>query len=173
MIVPRNKLLVWVAWVFLPFSLLAALVPGAVVLSLSAIGLFLLVAFVDAASTAASLRGIGVQLPGIVRMSKDRAGKLELRIRNERQSARILRLGLPLPPEIASEQTDAYVTLPDGAEWSRFDWPCLPGKRGNYPIDSIYLEEGSRLGLWAWRKSAAVKSEIRVYPNLFTERKEL
>ena len=42
MIVPRNKLLVWVAWVFLPFSLLAALVPGAVVLSLSAIGLFLL-----------------------------------------------------------------------------------------------------------------------------------
>ena len=42
----------------------------------------------DAIGARRSLAGIGVELPAVTRMSKDREAKLELRIRNERQQPR-------------------------------------------------------------------------------------
>jgi len=48
------------------------------------------------------LTGLGVEMPPISRMSKDREAKLELRVRNDRQKARRVRVGLALPPEIES-----------------------------------------------------------------------
>src|SRR5438477_432355 len=83
----------------------------------------------------AGLAGLNVALPEAVRMSKDRTAKLELRLRNERKKPRTVRLALALPPEIQSPQEDARVALPDGSEWSRLDWPCLPLKRGNYRLE--------------------------------------
>src|SRR5437016_2710430 len=106
-------------------------------------------------------------------MSKDRAATLELRVGNAQQKRRIIRLGLPLPREFDSQQEEAVVDLPGDVEWSRFNWACLPRKRGNYSLDAVYLEAGSPFGFWAVRKQAAVRSQIRVYPNLFAERRDL
>lgn len=159
--------------VILPFCLVAAVVPGMLMAALGLIGIFILVALIDAVRSVGDLAGFSVQLPPVVRMSKDRPGKIEVRIRNEKQGARTLRLGLPFPEQIDSEQTDAIVSLPAAAEWSRYEWPCLPRKRGNYPIESVYLESSSPLGFWARRGVARVQSELRVYPNLFSERKQL
>ncbi len=78
MIVPRTRLLFWVAVVVLPFALLAAVAPATI--SLLLIGVFFIVAIVDAVGGEQSLNGIGIELPAIVRMSKDREAKLELRI---------------------------------------------------------------------------------------------
>jgi len=172
-IVPRNKLLFWVAIVIFPFCLVAAVVPGMLLAALGLMGIFMMVALIDAVRSVGSLAGFSVQLPPVVRMSKDRPGKIEVRIRNEKQGARTLRLGLPFPEQIDSEQTDAIVSLPTAAEWSRYEWPCLPRKRGNYPIESVYLEASSPFGFWARRGVARVQSELRVYPNLFSERKQL
>jgi uncharacterized protein (DUF58 family) len=172
-IVPRNKLLFWVAIIILPFCLVAAVVPGMLVAALGLMAIFVLVALIDAIRSIGNLSGLSVQLPGVIRMSKDRAGKIEVRIRNEKQGARTLRLGLPFPEQIDSEQTDAIVSVPAETEWSKYEWPCLPRKRGNYPIETVYLETPSPLGFWARRGAARVQSEVRVYPNLFTERKQL
>jgi uncharacterized protein (DUF58 family) len=172
-IVPRNKLLFWVGIVIVPFCLVAAVVPGMVMIALALMGLFVVVALIDAVRAVGSLAGFSVQLPAVVRLSRERRGKIELRIRNEKQRARTLRLGLPFPEQIDSEQTDAIVTLPAGTEWSRYEWPCLPRRRGNYPIESVYLEASSPFGFWAHRGVARVQSEVRVYPNLFSERKQL
>lgn len=173
MIVPRNKLLFWVGIVIVPFCLVAAVVPGMVMIALALMGLFVVVALIDAVRAVGSLAGFSVQLPAVVRLSRERRGKIELRIRNEKQRARTLRLGLPFPEQIDSDQTDAIVTLPAGTEWSRYEWPCLPRRRGNYPIESVYLETSSPFGFWAHRGVARVQSEVRVYPNLFSERKQL
>jgi len=172
-IVPRNKLLFWVALVILPFCLVAAVVPGMLMAALGLMGIFFLVALIDAVRSVGNLAGFSVQFPAVVRMSKDRPGKIEVRIRNEKQGARTLRLGLPFPEQIDSDQTDAIVSLPAATEWSRYEWPCLPRKRGNYPIESVYLEASSPFGFWARRGVARVQSELRVYPNLFSERKQL
>ena len=159
--------------VVLPFCLVAVLVPGMLIVALGVIGLFVLVALIDAVRSFRSLAGFTVQLPAVVRMSRDRPGKIELRIRNDKQSARTLRLGLPFPEEIESEQTDTIVSLPAATEWSRYEWPCLPRKRGNYQIETVFLETASPFGFWAHRGIVRVQSELRVYPNLFSERKQL
>jgi uncharacterized protein (DUF58 family) len=173
MIVPRNRLLLWFAVIVLPFALLGAVEPGAAVVSFMLIGAFVAAALVDAVGARSSLAGIGVTLPEVARMSKDREAKLELRVRNEQQKRRTLRLAINLPREIQSPQEEVDVSLPAETEWSRFSWTCLPLRRGSYRIDSAYLEAGSPLGFWSVRRTAPVRSEIRVYPNLFTERRNL
>ena len=173
MIIPRNRLLLWFAVVVLPFSLLGAVEPGAAVISLAAIGGLLALALVDAVGSRSSLDGISLQLPEVARMSKDREAKLEVRIRNERLRPKNLRLALALPREIESSQEDAWVELPRDSEWSRLTWPCLPRRRGNYQIESAYLEADSPLGFWGARRQVPARSELRVYPDLLTERRSL
>jgi len=173
MIVPQNRLLFWFSAVALPFALIAAVEPAAAVISITFMCAFAVLAFVDALGGRKSLTGIAVQLPEVVRMSKDREVKVELRIQNERQQRRPLRLALALPREVQSTQEDLNVELPAGSEWSRLTWPCTPSKRGNYPVTTAYIESPSRLGFWAVRKALPVRSELRVYPNLLKDRNRL
>ncbi|HWI55670.1 MAG TPA: DUF58 domain-containing protein, partial [Bacillota bacterium] len=173
MLVPRSRLLVWVAVIVLPFALLAAIEPATTALSLLIIGALVAVALADAVSARASLAGLSLELPAVTRMSKEREGKLEVRIRNPRQKPRILRLALAWPPAIQSPQEEVVVTLSAESEWSRFDWAGRPCKRGNYQVKAACLETSSPLGFWGARKTVATQSEIRVYPNLAGERKQL
>src|SRR5437588_5023709 len=109
MIVPRTRLLLWVTVVVLPFALLGAVEPAAGAISLLAVGgLFALVA-ADAIGGRTSLAGIGVALPEIARMSRDRDAKLDVRIRNERQKSKHLRVALALPREIQSQQEELFL----------------------------------------------------------------
>jgi uncharacterized protein (DUF58 family) len=173
MIVPRSKLLLWVALVVLPFAFLAAVEPSAVGISaFFIVGLAVVVA-VDAFGARRSLVGIELVLPDVVRMSWDRDARVELRIRNEKQTARTLRLALALPDEIRSAQQDMEVTLPAQSEWSRLNWLCHPVKRGRYEVAVSYLEGKSPFGFWGARRKVATPAELRVYPDLLSERKNL
>ena len=111
-----------------------------------------------------------MQLPAVARFSKDRAGAIEIQIRNERQKPRQLRLGLPLPREFSAPQEDLSVLLPGGALQSRAAWPCTPLRRGRYPLGQCHLETASALGFWAVRAAVPAACELRVYPNLLLER---
>jgi hypothetical protein len=77
MIVPRSRLLFWVAAIVLPFALIGAVAPVTAVISLAFIAGLFLVALGDALGARKSLAGIGIELPAVMRMSKDRAAKLE------------------------------------------------------------------------------------------------
>jgi uncharacterized protein (DUF58 family) len=173
MIVPRTRLLFWVAAIVLPFALMAAVAPASAYISLALIGAFLVMAAADAFLGREHLGGIGVELPAVVRMSKDRAAKVEMRIFNPRQEQRVLRVALAWPREIHAEDEELDAALPANSEWSRITLPCTPVRRGRYRLDSAYVEGGSPLGFWAARKRLPVQSEIRVYPNLLAERKHL
>ena len=173
MIVPRNKLLFWVGVTILPFCLVAAVAPEMLPAALALMALFILVVLIDALRSLRNLAGFSVQLPPVVRMSRDRPAKIELRIHNEKQNACTLRLGLPFPEHIESEQSDTLVTLPAAAEWSRYEWPCVPRRRGNYALTAVHLEASSPFGFWGHRGIVSITSELRVYPNLFSERKQL
>ncbi len=173
MIVPRSRLLFWTALIVLPFAFLATVSPSAATVSLIFIGGLFLVALGDAILARKNLAGINLQMPPVTRMSKDREGKLELRIQNQQQHKRLLRMGLPWPREIETESGEVETILPAQSEWSRLVLPCTPLKRGNYKFDTAYVENESPMGLWAARKPVAVQSEIRVYPNLLTDRKNL
>ncbi len=173
MIVPRTKLMYWVALIVLPFSILWALVPGTATVSLLFIGALMAVALIDALGGLRSLAGISVQLPEVVRMSKNREATVEVRIRNAQQKQRMLRLALGLPREIRSTEAEMRVSLPRETEWSRLAWGCQPLRRGKFPVQTCYLEGDSPLGFWGIRGETPASSEIRVYPNLLSERKNL
>jgi uncharacterized protein (DUF58 family) len=173
MIVPRSRLLCWTAIVVLPFAFLAAMSPEAAVVSLLFIGALALLVMADALLARRNLSGLGIELPAVARLSKDREGKLELRIRNQQKRARLVRVGLPWPREIEAENEDLEALLPEQSEWSRLTCTCTPRKRGNYKVEQAYLEDTSPLGFWSARKMVPVSSEIRVYPNLLNDRKNL
>jgi uncharacterized protein (DUF58 family) len=173
MIVPRSKLLFWVALVVLPYAFLASAVAHTTGISLLFIGGLLLAAVGDAIGAQRRLVGIGVELPPVVRFSRDRSGSLELRIRNARGRKEHIRLAFAWPPEIQVASEEMNVALPDTSEWLRLAWPCTPRKRGNYKLRAAYLEGHSPLGFWAVRRAVPVQSELRVYPNLRGERKNL
>ena len=134
MIVPQSRLLLWVTVIVLPFAVVAAVVPEAAVLAGLFIVAVVVLALLDAALAQGSLEGISIELPAVVRLSKDREGAIEVHITNEKQQAKRVRLGLPLPREIASPDEDLWTVLPAGSERSRLAWPCTPLKRGNYPL---------------------------------------
>jgi len=173
MIVPHTRLLVWVALVVVPFALLGALEPRAGWICLSAISGLMALAIVDAFRALRNSRGFQVALPSTVRMSRDRPAQIEVRLRNPSPTAREVRLALVLPREIDSPTEDARIILPAGSEWSRVQWPCVPRHRGSYTVSSACLETPSALGFWAARTAIQTASEVRVYPNLANERKNL
>jgi uncharacterized protein (DUF58 family) len=131
----------------------------------------LLVTVIDAALSFGVLRGITAELPPVVRLSKDRAGRFSMEIRNPRERARRLRVGLGLPASVQSDSPEQIVAIPAGQPASRIDWSCQPRERGRYALDRVCFEDTSPLGLWASRMWSPVKSELRVYPNLLTERR--
>jgi uncharacterized protein (DUF58 family) len=173
MIVPRTRLLFWFALVVLPFATLGALYAEGLLVAVVLIAVMVGLAVLDAALASGVLEGIQLQLPEVVRLSKDRWGLIELKIANARQKGRRLRLGLAFPREIQSRTEDQRVSLPPDAQWSRLEWACQPAKRGTYFLRHAYLEGTSPLGFWAVRGRVPVHSELRVYPNLLTERKNL
>jgi uncharacterized protein (DUF58 family) len=173
MIVPRTRLVFWVAAAFVPFATLALAVPSTFAVSMVFVAVFVAAAIVDAALALGCLDGVGVELPSVVRLTKDRPGEFDLRIRNDRQQPMELRLGLAFPPEIQTEHEDLLAVLPPQSQFSHVTWPCKPVKRGVYMLDKCYLEGASPLGFWAIRTSTPTRAELRVYPNLLGERKNL
>ncbi len=173
MIVPRFRLLFWVAAVFLPFSILAAVVPSAVFLSIGATLILVLIAVADGAFSFGNLSGIQVELPDIVRFSAGKQGEIALRIKNVSLKSRRLRLCLAFPAEIYSLRRELLTYLPKESLYSSIQWPCKGLKQGKYNIDKCYLETTSNFGFWAIRGTSPVSAEVRIYPNLIIERKSL
>ena len=172
MVAPRSKL-IWTASASLPLALLAAMAPAAAPVCLALAALLVLIAAADAVAAGRTLEGIGIELPAVARMSKDRETPLDVRIRNEHSRKKELRIALGLPLEVQAEVNEIDVLLPAESVWSSLTWSCLPRKRGRYRVKAAYVEGTSRLGFWATRREIPVESEIRVYPNLLSERKKL
>jgi len=172
MIVPQIRLLFWIAAVVLPFSTLAGVYAPALPICMALIGCLFLAVILDAVLSFGSLNGISFKSPDVVRASKDRPAKIELQIINRTGKARRLRVGLDLPSVIESENEILDLALPQ-AELSKFQWPFIGRCRGNYPVRNAYVETASPMGFWAFRGRLPINCQIRIYPNLLGERKNL
>ena len=172
-IVPTNRLLVAVGAVFLPLSILIAFVPAKTTLAVFLSGVLVAVVIFDAFKAPGQLSGIRVTLPEIVRLSKFRNADIEIHIENADMRLRRIRLGLAFPAEVYSPIEELVTGLPSDSAHSVLRWPCKGLQQGNYVMDRCYLEAISPKGFWAMRRSFRARLEIRVYPNLMVERKNL
>ena len=173
MIVPRTRLSFWAAIVVVPCGLLSATYSGHAIVYVAVLGVFVVVAALDALQGRKALAPIGVQLPEVARMSRDRRATFEVRVHNASQKPCTVRLALVLPEEFESDPEETNVNLPGGHDWSRLTWACLPRTKGTFRIKSACLEIASPFGLWGVRKQVATSCELRVYPNLRSERRNL
>jgi uncharacterized protein (DUF58 family) len=173
MIVPRDRLLFWFAVVALPSSVIGAVYPAALAVSLSLIGGLILLVLADVALARGTFADIRLELPPVIRMSRERDATLDLRIYNKGGKTRTLRLALQMPRELQSTSDELLATLPAQSEWSRVVWRCRPLQRGSYRLESAYVEASSPLGFWGLRARLPAPCEIRVYPNLLQERRGL
>jgi uncharacterized protein (DUF58 family) len=173
MIVPRNRLLFWTGVIVLPFALLAAVAPASAPVALLIISAFVVLAAVDAAGARKRLAGIEVELPSVLRMSKGRATRIEVRINNARQLAQPLRVAVAWPREIKVVEEAVETILPAGFIASKMTLACTPLQRGCFKLQTAFAEGVSPLGFWAARKTVPIRSEIRIYPNLLAQRKSL
>jgi len=171
--VPTYRLLFLVGIFLLPASLLIAafdfMIVPAVIL---AFGVAVMAA-ADVRCSKKRLQGIRVILPEVVRISKDREGNFDLRIENDKLTVRRIRLGMAFPQEIYTPAAELLIELPDAQPVSSIIWRLKGLKQGRYHLDRCYLETASLWGLWSVRASIQIDMEIRVYPNLFEERKKL
>ena len=171
MLVPRNRLLLWVA-LSLPFAGMGFMLPEAILFSVIFLGGLAILAILDATMAPAQLRGIQISMPDIIRLSKEREGNVPLTITHS-QKEQILHLGLPFPEEISSSQETLETCLSKNTSRSLIQWPCTPKKRGNYRLQHCYVETLSPMGFWNVRARVNAPTEIRVYPNLADDRKHL
>ena len=171
--VPTYRLLFWVGIIFLPATLLIAAFDFLIVPTVAlAVGVAVMVA-ADVRCSRKRLQGIRVIMPEVVRISKDRDANFNLRIENEKLTVRRIRLGMAFPQEIYTPTAELTVELPEAQPVSSIIWLLKGLKQGRYHIDRCYLEAASLWGLWSVREAVQIDLEIRVYPNLFEERKKL
>src|ERR1051325_4751593 len=111
MLVPRSRLLLWVAVLALPFATVAGVLPELAPVALIAIGVLVVAVLFDAVFAFGSLNGLSVEGEETVRLSKDRAGEIELVFKNEGSNNRVLKIGLPLPREVESPQEEMLVEV--------------------------------------------------------------
>lgn len=159
--------------VFLPLSIVMALMPtGGVIAAFICLAVVAVVLF-DAVKGSGQLRGIRAILPDIVRLSKFRDAEFEVHIKNEMIRMQQIRLGLAFPDEIFSTAKERFAGLTGESTDSVLRWPCKGLKQGRYVLDRYFLGTSSPLGLWAVHRSMPTQLEMRVYPNLMVERKNL
>ncbi|QIF05042.1 DUF58 domain-containing protein [Roseimicrobium sp. ORNL1] len=173
MIVPSNRLLLFLALVGIPLFTLLGMqdIPGSAIVVAAV--LMLLALALDAPSALASIRAIRVALPEMTRTSKAREFEIEAVVENPGQLCRVLRLGLPFPKELECEKQILELTLKPNTERNLAKWKVRAVERGRLIISTCYLEGTSRFGFWNGRRTVKVNAEIRVYPDLSRERNVL
>ncbi len=172
MIIPANRLLFWVA-ALLPFAMVGALVPACALLCAMPFALLFVVACFDAVSARARTAAIRVAAPDVVRLIMQRRGIVPLTISSAAPAVRRLFLGLSLSSSFKSDQDVMDVLLPEGSTRCAVPWPCTPEERGNFLMTRCHFAILSPLGFWHARSASRCRTEIRVYPNLMTEKKRL
>lgn len=112
-------------------------------------------------------------LPAVVRFGKDRSGSIAVTFTNASRMRRKIRFALGLPEIFTSDREEIWVDLPAETKLARIDWLTTPSRRGRFSEVLVCVETGSRLGFWTLRERRTAPCELRIYPNLFTERKQL
>ena len=135
--VPRTKLIIWVGLIFIPVSVLAAVIPAVTEPGIGLTVGFLAVTIVDAAASRKLLTGIRVILPAVVRLSVGRKSEMTLSIDSDAARVKQLRLGMAFLREIYSANQDIVAELPEETPHSMVAWPFKALKIRKVPFRKL------------------------------------
>jgi uncharacterized protein (DUF58 family) len=172
---PQSRLLWLTAVTVTPSCTLVTASDTYGIIGWAVLAAFVVTVILDWALSINRLDDVMAKLPEVTWHTQDRESGLDLEIAVKQPPTldRRIRVGLALPSEFVSRAEDFMAVIPAGAAQARFAWQMTPKRRGKFVVDRCHMEAVSSLGLWAIRRTVPVKAELRVYPNLLTERNDL
>jgi len=172
-IIPSQRLILLAACL-LPLALLATFSGAWSGIWLVGLLVLLLLAVIDLLVSGRVLEGLRINVDPVTRLARETPGKLTVHIRSDQLPPRALTLGLPLPVEFIQPDEVRRIGLSgaDANHWT-VEWELTGRLRGVYQCPALYAELPSKLGLFAVRRRYTTDAEIRVYPNLRRERRQL
>jgi uncharacterized protein (DUF58 family) len=170
--VPTNKLVCWTLLAGIPAALLAAAGPAGVAAAACITTVYIIVVLVDGFFGRALLENVEARCVETVRFQRGVRGEIELEFLNPTQRTLHARLSPVLPATFASDLE--YVSFSSAPETvALMKWACTPFRRGKFILEHCNVETITRMGLWAVRRTLAVRGELRVYPDILSERRNV
>lgn len=170
---PGNRFILLTAGL-MPLGLLVAFQPGWLGLFFAATGLLLIAGLVDLFISSSKLRNLRVDADPMTRLARDVEGKLVIHLRCDQAAPRAVSVGLPMPYEFL-QNTDSQKIILAGNKANHWavEWQVAARSRGIYACPPAFVETASVLGLFQVRRRYPLQGEIRVYPNMRRERRQL
>jgi uncharacterized protein (DUF58 family) len=173
MIAPRPGLIGWGAAIVLPLTILSTLLPSWRTLTLPAIALFVVVALLDLLWNWRKHRDLEFVFSDTVRTITGRSFELPLRLSAISAQSGAIRVALALPSSFSMVTVDTLLTLKSGESPLPILLELRAKSRGIFLISQLFFDWISPIGWWIYRERQPIRCEVRVYPDLTTEGRQL
>ena len=172
MIAPRPGLIGWGAAIVLPLTILSTLLPSWRTLTLPALALFVVITLLDLLWNWRKHRNLEFVVTDTVRTIAGRSFRLPLRFFAPPAQSGAIRVGLVLPSSF-STVSHTLLTLKSGEPPLPILLELRAESRGIFLISQLFFDWISPLGWWIYRERQPIRCEVRVYPDLTTEGRQL
>jgi uncharacterized protein (DUF58 family) len=173
MIAPQLRLVVTMFLVTIPLATVAGLNEGLVPISLLLIGAAISVSLLDLAVSIGRHRTLEFSLPEVIRGVVNEGAELEIRANQRAGNNAAVRLGVVFPDGLDPEREQGPMSLNKISREAVVRLSFVGRSRGVFPIQNLYFEWNSPLKLWIHRERRAIQCEVRIYPNLRFEGKQV
>jgi uncharacterized protein (DUF58 family) len=168
MISPRTPLLFLTALIFVPALMALFAIPSFATVAALVLLALVLVVLTDAAFLQPDFSALGLVRPEIVRLKKGRKGRIDIKMTSDHAGVTKFRVGFPFAAEIGAVGNEFDLDLA-GSPTVLVSVACEPRQRGRFPLLRYYVQASTQLRLWNVRRALPVQSELRVYPDLLSE----
>jgi uncharacterized protein (DUF58 family) len=173
MIAPRLRLVFGMFLAAVPLATVAGLNRGFSTVAFLLIGFALIVALCDLALGLDRHRNLQFSLPDVLRGIRDERVELEIRAHYSVPQSDSVHLAVTFPDGLHPEQEQTTLPLTRASSEACRRIPFVGNRRGTFHIRRLYLAWCSPLGLWIHREHRPVHCEVRIYPNLRFEGKQI
>jgi uncharacterized protein (DUF58 family) len=173
MIAPRPGLIGWGAGIVLPLTILSTLLPGWRTLTLPAIALFVVIALLDLLWNWRKHRDLEFVVSDTIRTIAGRSFQCPLRLSATPTQSGAARAALALPPSLSAVTGDILLKLESGEAPLPIPLELRAESRGIFLISHLFFDWISPLGWWIYRQRQPIHCEVRVYPDLTAEGRQL
>jgi uncharacterized protein (DUF58 family) len=173
MIAPRPALVGWGTAILLPLTLISTLLPGWRTLTIPAIVLFVVVALLDLLWSWKKHRQFEFVVPDTVRTIAGRPFQVSLRLSAPPARSGKIRVALALPSSLSITTGAALLDLQSGEQPPPILLELHATARGIFHISQLFFDWISPLGWWIYRERQTIHCEVRVYPDLTAEGRQL
>jgi uncharacterized protein (DUF58 family) len=173
MIAPRPALVGWGAAIVLPLTIISAVLPSWRTLTFPAIALFVVVALLDLLWNWRKHRDLEFVAPDIIRTIAGRTFELFLRLSATPAQSGEIRVAPALPSSLSITTGDVLLTLQSDEPARPISLELRADARGIFLISQLFFDWISPLRWWIYRERQTIRCEVRVYPDLTAEGREL